>query len=105
MIVTELVSNAWVTCFLYRQGDHLISKWFSGMDSLCHNADSNVKYSLYFDLLHAKMKQNNIQPCHCYNMNEKGFMIGVTERFMIGVTERFMIGVTERSIRVFSRQQ
>jgi hypothetical protein len=48
------------------------------MDSLRHNADSNVKYMLYFDLLHAKMKQYNIQPCYCYNIDEKGFMIGVT---------------------------
>jgi hypothetical protein len=48
------------------------------MDSLCHNADQHVKYTLYFDLLHAKMKQYNIQPRHCYNMNEKDFMIGVT---------------------------
>jgi IS30 family transposase len=79
-IATEPVSNAWVTRFLHRQDDHLISKWSSGIDSVRHNADSNVKYTLYFDLLHAKMKQYNVQPCHCYNMDEKGFMIGVTGR-------------------------
>jgi hypothetical protein len=55
-IATEPVSDAWVTRFLHQQDDHLISKWSSGIDSVCHNADSNVKYTLYFDLLHAKMK-------------------------------------------------
>jgi hypothetical protein len=87
-IATERVSENWVTRFLQRHSDHLVSKWTSGMDSLRHKADSNVKYKLYFDLLYAKMRQYNVQPCHTYNIDEKGFMIGVTGR----------------SKRVFSRQ-
>jgi hypothetical protein len=59
------------------------------MDSNRHAADSGDKYKLYFDLLHEKIKKYNVQPEQSYNMDEKGFMIGV-------------IG---RSKRVFSRRQ
>lgn len=50
------------------------------MDRDRHKADSEVKYSLYFELLHDKMKEYNVQPSHIFNMDEKGFMIGVTGR-------------------------
>jgi AraC-like DNA-binding protein len=83
------VSTAWVTRFLRRNRDHLISKWTPGMDVLRHNADSHLKYKLYFELLHRKMKEYNIQEQNTYNMDEKGFMIGVTGR----------------SKRVFSKRQ
>ncbi|KAF2828060.1 hypothetical protein CC86DRAFT_348011 [Ophiobolus disseminans] len=76
-IALEPVSDLWVTRFLTRQGNHLVSKWTSGMDSLRHKADSGAKYKLYFDLLHAKIKQYNVQPKHIYNMGKKGFMIGI----------------------------
>jgi hypothetical protein len=88
-IAAEPVSKAWVRCFVSWHGDHLICKWTSGMDAVRHKADSRHKYKLYFDLLHQKMQQYNIQQCHSYNMDKKGFMIGVTGR----------------SKRIFSRQQ
>jgi hypothetical protein len=47
------------------------------MDATRHRADSHLKYKLYFDLLHAKMKEYNVLPENLYNMDEKGFMIGV----------------------------
>jgi hypothetical protein len=50
------------------------------MDSKRHNADLNTKYELYFDLLQHKIAEYNIKPRHTYNMDEKGFMIGVTTR-------------------------
>jgi hypothetical protein len=34
----------------------------------------------YFKLLHAKMREYNILPRNFYNMDEKGFMAGVTGR-------------------------
>jgi hypothetical protein len=48
------------------------------MDAVRHKADSRHKYKLYFDLLHQKMQQYNIQQCHSYNIDEKGFIIDVT---------------------------
>jgi hypothetical protein len=88
-IADEGVSESWVTCFINRNHDHLISKWTAGMDALRHKADSGLKYKKYYDLLHGKMHEHDVQPQHTYNMDEKGFMIGVTGR----------------TKRVFSRQQ
>jgi hypothetical protein len=88
-IAKTRVSEAWVTRFIHRNSHHLISKWTAGMDAVRHHADSKLKYNLYFDHLHGKMKYYNVLPKNTYNMDEKGFMIGV-------------IGRTKR---VFSRRQ
>jgi hypothetical protein len=50
------------------------------MDRDRYKADSGAKYSLYLELLHSKMKEYNVEPRHTYNMDEKGFLIGVTSR-------------------------
>ena len=47
------------------------------MDSTRHKADSYFKYKFYFELVHGKMDEHKIQPHNSYNMDEKGFMIGV----------------------------
>jgi hypothetical protein len=36
-----------------------------------------TKYKLYFDHLHSKILQYEIQPHNTYNMDEKGFMISM----------------------------
>jgi hypothetical protein len=59
------------------------------MDAVRYAADSGLKYKLYYNLLHSKMSEYKVLPCNSYNMDEKGFMIGVTTR----------------SKRVFSRRQ
>jgi hypothetical protein len=50
-IAKEPVSESWVTRFINKHSIHLISHWTTGMDSNRHQADSGVKYSLYFNLL------------------------------------------------------
>jgi hypothetical protein len=50
------------------------------MDRNCHKADSEAKYSLSFDLLHGKVKDYDLLPERIFNMDEKGFMIGVMGR-------------------------
>ena len=50
------------------------------MDSNRHKADSSDKYRLYFNHLHSKIDEYQIDPRHTYNMDEKGFAIGVTGR-------------------------
>lgn len=87
-IAKERVSESWVTRFINRHSIHLISRWAAGMDSNCHEADSEDKYKLYFDLLRDKIKAYSIEPRHTYNMDEKGFLTGVIGRLK----------------RVFSRQ-
>jgi hypothetical protein len=79
-LASREVSESWVTRFINRNPTHLISRWQTGMDRDRHKADSEAKYSLYFELLHDKINKYDIQPSHIFNMHEKGFMIGVTGR-------------------------
>jgi hypothetical protein len=71
------VSASWVTQFINRHCINLITKWITSMDYQRHQADSLLKYDLYFDLLHSKMTEYNVQPHNIVNMNEKSFLIGV----------------------------
>jgi len=80
VVAKEPVSESWVTRFINRHSIHLISQWVTGMDSNRHKADSATKYSLYFDLLRSKINQYRVDPRHTYNMDEKGFLIGVINR-------------------------
>jgi hypothetical protein len=50
------------------------------MDAERYNADSNVKYNKYFDLLHKKTEKYKVQPHKTYNMVKKYFMIRVIGR-------------------------
>ena len=71
-------SDSWVTRFLHRNSDTLLTAWSTPMETSRHLADSGAKYSKYFELLHQKMTDYDILPENTYNMDEKGFMIGVT---------------------------
>jgi hypothetical protein len=50
------------------------------MDSNCHNANSYAKYKLYFNLLQRKFVEYKVNPKHTYNIDKKGFIIGITTR-------------------------
>jgi hypothetical protein len=80
VIAHQEISESWVTRFLHRNNDRLISKWSKAMDAVRHHADSHLKYQLYFDLLYEKIALYNIQACNTYNMDEKGFLIGILGR-------------------------
>ena len=80
LIATEPVSESWITSFVNRHSIHLVSQYSTGIDANRHNADSYTKYKLYFDLLQAKIAKFKVDAEHTYNMDEKGFMIGVTSR-------------------------
>ncbi|KAF1965371.1 hypothetical protein BU23DRAFT_489819, partial [Bimuria novae-zelandiae CBS 107.79] len=56
---------------------HLTSRWATGIDSNCHQANLGDKYSLYFNILGDKIKEYGIEPRHTYNIDEKGFLIGI----------------------------
>jgi hypothetical protein len=45
-----------------------------------HQADSGGNCQLYFDLVHSKIREYNIEARHTYNMDEKGFLIGILSR-------------------------
>jgi len=88
-IAGKRVGEGWVTRFINRNKHHLVAKWVRGLDRTRSKADSGDKYKLYFDLLHRKMREYNILPQNCYNIDEKGFATGILRN----------------SKRVFSRQQ
>jgi hypothetical protein len=71
------VGDGWVLTFVERYKDALITKWTSEMDRNRQQADSEHKYSLYFDLLESKISKYSVLPENTYNMDEKGFMLGV----------------------------
>ncbi|KAF1343525.1 hypothetical protein EJ07DRAFT_186504 [Lizonia empirigonia] len=70
-VASERCSDSWVTRFLHCYHDQLKGVWTTGIDSESHNAESAYK------------------PEHTYNMDEKGFAIGVLGRLK----------------RIFSRRQ
>ena len=43
-------------------------------------ADSDYKYSLYFELLKRKIEQYKVWPWLIYNMDEKGFLIRILSK-------------------------
>jgi hypothetical protein len=79
-VAQEEVSEAWVSRFLKQNNTHLTSKWTTGKDCNKHVADSEESYHRYFELLHSKMRQYNIDAENVYNMNEKSFFVGITGR-------------------------
>lgn len=79
-IASKPVGKNWVDRFVNRHNIDLISHWASGIDHNRFKADSAFKYSLYFKLLEQKIEQYEIEPRHMYNMDEKGFLIGVLSK-------------------------
>lgn len=74
------VKVRWAERFVKRHNIDLVSRWLDGIDTNRKRADSAFKYSLCFELLRRKMKQYKIHPRNIYNMDEKGFLIGVLAR-------------------------
>jgi hypothetical protein len=88
-ITKKELGKGWVDRFIQRYQVDLVSRWAGGINRSRHQADSGLKYKLYFDLLMDKHSRYNVEPHNTYNMDEKGFMLGILTR----------------SKRVFSRRQ
>jgi hypothetical protein len=73
------VSQSWVTGFLQRHKDELTIKWSRGIDRNRHEAENPFKYKLYLDMLHSKMREYDVEEHNTYNMDEKGFFVGITK--------------------------
>ncbi|KAF2820462.1 hypothetical protein CC86DRAFT_305400, partial [Ophiobolus disseminans] len=50
------------------------------IDAVRYAADLYYKYNLYFTYIYSKIKEYNIQLENSYNIDEKGFLIGVIRR-------------------------
>ena len=79
-VAKKHVGEGWVSRFINRNKAHLVSYWTNGMDRVRHEADSEAKYTYYFNLLHSKMEEYHVLAENTYNMDEKGFIVGVTGR-------------------------
>jgi hypothetical protein len=79
-LAQEELGYHWVDRFVQRYPDLLKRKLVTTMDHNRHRADSERKYKLYFELLRDKLDQYRVEPRHIYNMDEKGFMIGLQSR-------------------------
>jgi hypothetical protein len=55
-------SDSWVTRFLRRHFETLLTAWSTPMASVRHQADSGEKYKQYFDLLHRKIAEYKVLP-------------------------------------------
>jgi hypothetical protein len=71
---------SWLNRFLQKHHDELVSHYTTGMDSSRKRADSAYKYALYFELMARKIEEYGIEPRDMYNMDEKGFLIGVLSK-------------------------
>jgi hypothetical protein len=69
-------SKNWSAAFRARYKDELDCRYLSTIDLERHKSDSESSYRQYFTILKEKINQYNIQPHNCYNMDEKGFLIG-----------------------------
>jgi hypothetical protein len=79
-IAKKELGKGWVDRYIKRYEVNLILRWATGIDRSRYQADSLLKYSLYFELLRSKLSQYNIEPRNMYNMDKKGFMLGVLTR-------------------------
>ena len=67
----------WTHRFIKRHSLDLVAKWTKGLDIERKKTDSAFKYTFYFELLNRKLIQYAINSRFIYNMDEKGFLIGV----------------------------
>jgi hypothetical protein len=74
------LSDSWIKRFLRRHKDRLTAKTTTGIDRNRFKADSEHSYRSYFDLLYLKIEQYKVDARHIYNMDEKGFLVGITKR-------------------------
>ena len=91
-ISKKMPGKNWPTCFISKYSSKLGSGFLKGFDLSRKKADSPEAYRRYFKLVcglisltfHAyniqlfeKIDEYNISPQNSYNMDEKGFLIGV----------------------------
>lgn len=66
----------WSAGFRARHKDTLDCRYLDNIDLERHKADSEPSYSRYFAILKQKTAQYKTKPHNCYNMDEKGFLVG-----------------------------
>jgi hypothetical protein len=73
-------SKGWVPRFTKKWSSELQSRYLRGYDLARKKADNKVDLKAYFELARSKMQQYEILPENTYNMDEKGFMLGILNK-------------------------
>ena len=68
----------WVARFYQRHRTRLASIYLRTIDHKRKMADNSQHFQHFFDLLREKIEKFRIQPRHIYNMDEKGFIQGIS---------------------------
>ncbi|SMR48600.1 unnamed protein product [Zymoseptoria tritici ST99CH_1E4] len=79
-IAKVLPDRKWVPRFVKRHRKDIDSRYLKPLDKHRKKADSARQFKAYYDLLARKIEQYNIEPCNTYNMDEKGFLIGMLQK-------------------------
>ena len=72
----------WSADFRRRNEAVLDCRYLNTLDIKRHYAESESSFQQYFAILKHKMQHYDIQPHNCYNMDEKGFLIGHLQKVM-----------------------
>jgi len=70
----------WVSRFINCHKSVLKSAYLEGLDLSRKRADNVYLINHYFDMIEAKITQNDIQPYNIYNTDEKGFLLGILQK-------------------------
>lgn len=79
-ICGKLPGKNWPSQFVRRHAASITSQYLVGFDICRKKADNWWLINHYFELVQEKWKQYNYAPENVYNMDEKGFMIGMLQK-------------------------
>ena len=86
------LSGRWDSCFVARHKDKLDSNYLNNLDLARHKADSRDSYEMYFERLGQFIEKHGVTAENMYNIDEKGFMIGVCQKTRRIFTKRTFEG-------------
>jgi hypothetical protein len=79
-ICGKLPGKNWPSKFVQRHRDKITSQYLCGFDLSRKKADNYWLVNNYFELVQKKRNQYNYLPGNIYNMDEKGFLIGILQK-------------------------
>jgi hypothetical protein len=70
----------WISRFIERHKNKIKSSYLTPADIARKRADNPYQYKLFYELLTEKIKKYEIEVHNMYNMDEKGFLIGILNK-------------------------
>ena len=70
----------WVSWFIKHHKNKIKLSYLALADIACKRADNPYQYKLFYELLKEKIEKYKIEVHNMYNMDEKGFLIGVLNK-------------------------